>query len=79
MAGTHALAGLGLRLPRSARPAELWQPWQVITRTNGFHVSREAANGQRTEALTNSVGRTHIFRKRELAQAACDRANGGAA
>lgn len=66
---------LGMRLPPSARPGECWGQWTVVPRTNGFHVSRESANGTRTEALLNDVGRTKVFRRRELAQAACDRAN----
>jgi hypothetical protein len=69
---------LGLRLPAGAVPRESWLPWTVVERTNGFHVSREAANGARTEALTNAVGRTKIFRKREAAAAACGEANGAA-
>lgn len=73
------VAPLGLRLPRTAVPTETWGPWTVAERANGFHVSRESANGTRTEALLNDVGRTKVFRKRELADAACAEANGSAA
>lgn len=66
---------LGLRLPRTAVPTECWGAWTVVERANGFHVSRESANGSRTEALLNDVGRTRIFRKRPLAEKACAEAN----
>lgn len=87
MSSTHtshsqptARPALGLRIPRPEQPAIAWLPWQVVDRDGcGFHVSREAASGQHTpEALKNEVGRVKVFRKRELAQAACDRANGSA-
>jgi hypothetical protein len=72
-----ASPALGLRIARPAQPAIAWLPWQVVDRERGFHVSREAASGQHiAQALTNEVGKTKIFRKRELAQAACDSANG---
>jgi hypothetical protein len=73
-------SGLGLRC-RAPRTVDdtAWGPWGVVPRAHGFHVSREAVNGTRTEALTNEVGRTKVFRKRELADAACLRKNGGAA
>ena len=70
---------LGLRLPRAMVPATTWGPWQVVARANGFHVSRESANDQRTEAHLNAVGRTMIFRRRELADAACAKLNAEAA
>lgn len=80
----HPLTGrpLGLRLPRTTIPAVVWCAWQVVERANGFHVSRESISGARTEALENAVGRTKVFRRRELALAACASANqqrGGAA
>lgn len=84
MPSTHsqptARPALGLRIPRPEQPAVAWLPWQVVDRDGGcFHVSREAASGQHIpQALTNEVGRIKIFRKRELAQAACAAANGAA-
>ena len=70
-----AIAPLGLRLPPAARPTEAWGPWTVVARAHGFHVSRESANGARTEALTNEVGRTKIFRSAAKAQLACSATN----
>jgi hypothetical protein len=73
-----ARPALGLRIPRPQRPAIAWGRWVVVIREHGFHVSRESASGARTEALTNEVGRTKIFRSKLLADAACDKANGSA-
>jgi hypothetical protein len=69
-------SGAGWRDDQTTHPTENWGPWAVIPRSNGFHVSRESANGTRTEALCNEVGRTKIFRSRALAEAARDNANG---
>jgi hypothetical protein len=74
-----AAAALGLRIPRPQQPAVVWNRWAVVAREHGFHVSRESASGARTEALTNEVGRTKIFRSKALADAACAQANGAAA
>jgi hypothetical protein len=74
-ASTQATPVPRLRLRASAVPSQSWGKWNVVPRTNGFHVSRESANGARTEALLNDVGRTKIFRRRELADAACTAAN----
>ena len=66
---------IGLRLPASSIPAVAWGRWEVVPRAKGFHVSRESANGTRTEALTNEVGRIKVFRKHALAATACAQAN----
>lgn len=52
-----------------------WQPWTVVVRAKGFHVSRESIDGARTEALLNDVRRTKVFRSRALAAQACSAAN----
>jgi hypothetical protein len=78
-----ACPALGLPIPRPARPAVAWGAWVVVDREHGFHVSREgrraiagsAAAEVHGQTLLNEVGKTKIFRRRELAQAACDRAN----
>jgi|GEM_PF-6592366 len=75
---THA-APRGLRLAPADVPTVSWLPWQVVERTHGWHVSRESVSGARTEALRNEVRGVKVFRKRELAQAACDKANAATA
>jgi hypothetical protein len=70
--GLKRLQTLGLRLAPADIPAVPWGRWQVVDRVNGcYHVSRESASGAKTEALTNAVGRTKIFRSRLLAEQAC--------
>lgn len=72
-------APLGLRLPPASLPAVAWSPWQVVDREHGFHVSRESGSGASVDFLRNEVREVKIFRKRELALAACAKAKGGAA
>lgn len=69
--GVQRLQTLGLRLAPADKPAIAWNPWQVVPRAKGYHVSRESASGAHTEALTNQVGRTKVFRSRMLAEQAC--------
>lgn len=66
---------LGLRLAPAAVPATAWNRWTVVARTHGFHVSRESANGTRTEALLNDVRKVKVFRSEKLAIEACNAAN----
>jgi hypothetical protein len=75
----HSPAPLGFRLPPAGVPTVSWLPWQVVERTNGFAVSRESVSGTAREWVRNEVRKAKVFRKRELAQAACDKANRGAA
>lgn len=57
-----------------------WLPWTVVERSHGtFVVSRESGGGTQRQFVKNSVGKPTIFRKRETADAACAKANGGAA
>lgn len=70
-AGLQRLQTLGLRLAPADKPTIAWNAWQVVARTNGYHVSRESGSGAQTEALTNAVGRTKVFRSRMLAEQAC--------
>jgi len=70
----RSAAPLGFRLPPPPAPAVSGEPWQVVERANGFHVSRESGSGA-TEFLRNEVRAVKVFRKRELAQAACAQAN----
>jgi hypothetical protein len=74
--GLERLQRLGLRLAPASIPAVPWNRWQVVARPNGcFHVSRESASGAKTEAITNAVGRTTVFRSRAQAEKACAKAN----
>jgi hypothetical protein len=74
-------AALGLRLPTVAipRPADdptiQWADWLIVTRSHGFHVSRESIDGTRREFLLNSVGDVRIFRAAHIAIRACEEAN----
>jgi hypothetical protein len=79
-AAVHAHAApRGLRLPSNAipRPVEsvAWADWQVVTRSHGFHVSREAIDGTRREFLLNDVREVKIFRSGPAAIRACEEAN----
>jgi hypothetical protein len=67
-------ARLGLRLPPAQIPAVSWGRWEVVPRSNGFHVSRESAGG-RVEVLLNEVRKLKVFRSRPLADKACAAAN----
>lgn len=58
-----------------ATPVVEWQSWQVVERTNGFHVARETRDGLDRQFLLNSVGKVKIFRQEETAQAAAAQAN----
>jgi hypothetical protein len=66
---------LGLRLPASAIPAVSWLPWAVVPRGHGFHVSREAASGDKVEFLRNEVRAVKVFRSELAATKACEQAN----
>jgi hypothetical protein len=56
--------------------ATSWKSWVVVPRALGFHVSRETKDGNCFEFLLNEVRAVKVFRKRELADAACAEANG---
>jgi len=66
-----------LTLPTDAPalPVAEWQSWQVVERTNGFHVARETRDGLERQFLINSIGKVKIFRQHATATAAADQAN----
>lgn len=70
-----------LTLPTDAPAATApeWQSWQVVERTNGFHIARETRDGMDREFMHNAVGKVKIFRSIAAADAAAKQANGGAA
>jgi len=59
-------------------PTVAFLAWAVVARTNGFHVAREAADVTSREFLRNAVGKVTVFRAKERAQAAADKANAAA-
>ncbi len=71
LAGSHQAADQGA--PSSI--SVTWKPWAVVPRARGFHVSRETESGDSREFLRNEVRAVKVFRKRELADAACAAAN----
>jgi hypothetical protein len=63
-----------------ATPQIAWLPWQVIAKDNGtFFVARESGGGSHRQFIKNAVGKATIFRRQATAEAACAKANRGAA